>query len=56
MALDIEGAIVDGRYHVEAKIQSGFYGATWLSKDLKKKSTKVCLKVRSHGATLCELI
>ena len=45
MAVDIKGATVDGRYYVENKIQSGFYGATWLSKDLHNGSIDVCLKV-----------
>ena len=42
--MDIQGATVDGRYAVESKIQSGYYGSTWLAKDVKK-SMDVCIKV-----------
>ncbi|XP_064393734.1 uncharacterized protein LOC135341165 [Halichondria panicea] len=44
MAVDIKGATVDKRYYVDKKIQTGFYGATWLSKDLRNGSAEVCLK------------
>lgn len=43
--VDLEGATIDGKYYVDSKIQSGYYGATWLSKDLKNGSADVCLKV-----------
>lgn len=49
MAVDIKGATVDKRYYVDKKIQTGFYGATWLSKDLRNGSAEVCLKVCRHN-------
>ena len=44
MAVELSGCLVHGRYNVDKKIQSGYYGTTWLAID-KLKGTEVCLKV-----------
>ena len=44
MAADLSGCLVNNRYSVDKKIQSGYYGTTWLAID-KLKSMEVCLKV-----------
>lgn len=42
--MDLEGATVNGRYKVVKRLQSGFYGVTWLAQD-RAHSREVCLKV-----------
>lgn len=49
--MDIQGATVDGRYRVDRKIQSGYYGSTWLAKDVEK-SVDVCIKVDLHKSNI----
>lgn len=44
MTVELSGSLVGGRYSVDKKIQSGFYGTTWLALD-KLLSKEVCLKV-----------
>ena len=41
----LEGYIIDDRYTVCKRLQSGFYGATWLATDAKDDHKDVCLKV-----------
>lgn len=41
----LEGYIVDDRYTVCKRLQSGFYGATWLATDARNDYQDVCLKV-----------
>lgn len=44
MDLKLDGAIIDKRYSVVKKIQSGAFGSTWLAKDCDQ-SKNVCIKV-----------
>lgn len=44
MATELSGCLVNGRYSVDKKIQSGYYGTTWLAID-KLQTREVCLKV-----------
>ena len=44
MDVELSGSVVNGRYGVEKKIQSGYFGTTWLAVD-KLNNTQVCLKV-----------
>ena len=45
--MNLEGHIVDGRYEVKKRLQSGFYGVTWLCTD-RQTLADVCLKVREN--------
>ena len=45
MDVELSGSLVNNRYKVEKKIQSGFYGTTWLAVDQVNQSD-VCLKVK----------
>lgn len=45
MDVELSGSLVNGRYSVDKKIQSGFYGTTWLALDKATNNTEVCLKV-----------
>ena len=46
---ELSGCLVNGRYSVDKKIQSGFYGTTWLAIDkLQSSGKEVCLKVMSY--------
>lgn len=40
---ELSGCLVNGRYSVDKKIQSGYYGTTWVAMD-KQQSKDVCLK------------
>jgi hypothetical protein len=44
MAAELSGCLVNSRYSVDKKIQSGFYGTTWVAQD-KVLNKDVCLKV-----------
>ena len=46
MDVDLCGCLVNGRYSVDCKIQSGYFGTTWKALDQQTK-TDVCLKVIS---------
>ncbi len=45
MAVELSGCLLNGRYNVDKKIQSGYYGTTWLAIDKQQQSKEVCLKV-----------
>ena len=45
MAAELSGCLVNGRYSVDKKIQSGYYGTTWLAQDKQRLNQDVCLKV-----------
>lgn len=46
MAIELSGCLVNNRYSVDKKIQSGYYGTTWLALDkLPNKAKEICLKV-----------
>ena len=47
MDVELSGSLVNNRYKVEKKIQSGFYGTTWLAVDQVSQSD-VCLKVNKQ--------
>ena len=49
MELELEGTTINGRYEVVQKLQSGYYGTTWLAAD-KANGQDVCLKVRRHSS------
>lgn len=49
MAVELSGCLVNSRYSVDKKIQSGFYGTTWVALD-KLQSKEVCLKVSPRFA------
>ena len=42
--MELEGTTVNGRYEVVRRLQSGYYGTTWLATD-KANGQEVCLKV-----------
>lgn len=42
--MELSGSVVNERYKVDKKIQSGYYGTTWLAVD-KLRNQEVCLKV-----------
>ncbi len=41
--MELQGTTVKGQYEVAKRLQSGFYGVTWLAKDTVH-SREVCLK------------
>lgn len=42
--MDLEGCLVGGRYEVRRRLQSGYFGVTWLAED-RTVGVEVCLKV-----------
>lgn len=48
MAVELSGCLLNGRYNVDKKIQSGYYGTTWLAIDKQQQSKEVCLKTFFH--------
>ena len=52
----LEGYIIDDRYTVCKRLQSGFYGATWLATDARNDYKDVCLKVPPSMGYIISLI
>ena len=42
--IDLAGCVLDSKYEVVKRLQSGFFGTTWLAKDLGNQ-IDVCVKV-----------
>ena len=42
--MDLEGHRIGGRYDVSRRLQSGYFGVTWLALD-RNTNTEVCVKV-----------
>lgn len=43
-SMDLEGCLVGGVYEVKRRLQSGYFGVTWLAEN-KTTNRDVCLKV-----------
>lgn len=44
--MDLEGHLIGGQYDVKRRLQSGYFGVTWLALN-RATNTDVCIKVKA---------